>query len=48
MRLPPGHWSPCGGQFFLSLTRRAESQEAGKIPGILVEGCRAEMWKDLP
>lgn len=32
----------------LTLTRRAESQEAGETPGILVEGCRAEKWKRGP
>ena len=41
----PGPWSPCGRQFFPSLTRRAESQEVGETPGTLVEGCRAEKWK---
>lgn len=48
MRLPPGPWFPCGRQFFPTLTRRAESQEAGETPGILVEGCGAEKWKRGP
>ena len=45
MRLPQALGSPCGRQFFPSLTRGAESQEVGETPGILVEGCRAEKWK---
>lgn len=41
MRLPRP-LVPLRPAILLTLTRRAESQEAGETPGILVEGCRAE------
>ena len=45
MRLPQALGPPAAGNSSGSLIRRAESQEVGEAPGILVEGCRAEKWK---